>query len=374
MIVAVNARFLGLGQVEGLGVYSHEVLQHLVRLMPDAHFHFYFDRPYDPSLIFANNVTGHVVGPPARHPLLWKYWFDVKLPLAMKKIKADVFLSLDGFCSLTTGRPQVLVVHDLAFEHRPQDFKPLHAPYYRYYQPRFIRKASQVLAVSAFTRQDIANRYSMKASAIGLAGNGVRSGFKPLSFARQQEVKDLLTGGREYFLYTGAIHPRKNLVNLLKAFSLFKKRMQSSMMLVLAGRLAWKNEAFEKLLHTYKYKHDVLLTGYLPEEKLKEVMASAYALVYPSLFEGFGLPVIEAMACGVPVLTSAGTAMEEVAGDAALLFDPANPASIGDKLMTIYRDETLRATLVQQGLARAGAFSWEVSAASIAEALRSVAV
>src|SRR5690606_32023968 len=138
---------------------------------------------------------------------------------------------------------------------------------------------------------------------------------------QKENVKLKFTDGKEFFLYTGAIHPRKNLINLLKGFSVFKKRLQSNFKLVIAGRLAWKYESFLNDIKSYKYRQDIILTGYIPEEDLADLTGSAYAMIYPSLFEGLGVPVLEAMQSGTPVITSEGSAMQEVAGDAAIYAD-----------------------------------------------------
>ncbi|MBD0299090.1 MAG: glycosyltransferase, partial [Nitrososphaera sp.] len=134
------------------------------------------------------------------------------------------------------------------------------------------------------------------------------------------------------------------------------------MKLILTGRLAWKNDEFLRLLQTYNYKEDVVLTGYLEEAELANVMADAYALVYPSLFEGFGVPVLEALQCRVPVLTSAHSAMQEISNTAALYFDAADPASMADQLMLIYKDEDLRRTLIEKGRSVAKKYSWQRTA------------
>ena len=126
MVIAVNTRFLLPGVLEGFGYFTREALQVLVTRHPEHRFHFFFDRPFSADFIFSSNVTGHVLSPPARHPFLWKYWFDVKAALALKKIRADVFLSPDGQCSLTTGVPQCLVVHDLGFLHYPEGYQRSH--------------------------------------------------------------------------------------------------------------------------------------------------------------------------------------------------------------------------------------------------------
>lgn len=373
MDIAVNTRFLIKEQMEGYGYFIHEVLRMLVGKYPQHRFHFLFDRPYHPDFIFGPNVTATVISPPARHPLLWKIWYDLKLPLALRKIKADVFVSPDGFCSLATKVPQCLVVHDLAFLHQPAAIKKSHLSFYKHYTPKFLKKAKSVATVSRFSKEDIMQQYNVPAERIDVVYSAVKKVFRPLSFEKQQLIKDKYTAGHEYFLYTGAIHPRKNLVNLLKAFSLFKKRLQSGMRLVLAGRLAWKNNEFLQLLQTYKYKDDVVMTGYLPEEELATLTASAYALVYPSLFEGFGVPVLEAAQCRVPVLTSTGTSMQEIGEDAALYFNPNDHADIADKMMLIYKDEDLRSRMIEKGELIAGKYSWERTADLLWESIMKAA-
>jgi glycosyltransferase involved in cell wall biosynthesis len=369
MTIAVNTRFLLPDLLEGYGYFTKEVLQVLTKQHPDHQFHFFFDRPFPSSFLFSDNVQGHILQPAARHPLLWKYWFDVQVALKLRKIRADVFLSPDGQCSLTTGVPQCLVVHDLGFLHYPEGYQKSHLAYYKKYTAKFVQKATTLATVSTFSKADICEQYSVPEEKILVVYNGVKEIFQPSSFEEQTAVKEKYTGGAEYFLYTGAIHPRKNIIHLLKAFSIFKRRMQSSMKLVLAGRLAWKNNEFLELLKTYKYRDDVLLTGYLSETELPPLMAAAWAFVYPSYFEGFGVPVAEAMRCGVPVLTSKDSAMAEVCGSAALYFDPDNVDDIAYKLMFIYKQEGERRELVEKGKAIAGTYTWRRTAAALWESV-----
>jgi glycosyltransferase involved in cell wall biosynthesis len=265
--------------------------------------------------------------------------------------------------------PQCMVVHDLGFLHHPGTYQKSHAAYYRRSMPKYLKKAASIATVSEFTKQDIITQYQASADKISVVYSGVKAGFRPVSFEEKQQVKEQYTEGKEYFIYTGALQPRKNLINLLKAFSLFKKRQQVAWKLVLAGRLAWKNDEFLNLLKTYKYRDDVVLTGYVPEEDLVRLIGASYASVYPSLFEGFGVPVLEAMVCGVPSLTSQGTSMQEIGGEAALYFDPNDPADMGDKLMLIYKDENLRSQLIQKGAGIAAQYSWERTAEAVWKAM-----
>lgn len=362
MRIAVNTRFLLDTWLEGCGYFTKEVLALLTHQHPEHEFFFFFDRPFSPQHLFSYNVQGKVLSPPARHPLLWKYWFDVKVAWQLKKINADVFLSPDGQCSLTTAVPQCLVIHDLGFLHHPDAYQKSHLLYYKKYTPKFIRKAKALATVSQFSKDDICKEYNVDPESLSVVYSGVKDFFVPTSFDEQTAVKEKCTGGAEFFLYTGAIHPRKNIVALLKAFSIFKRRMQSSFKLVLAGRLAWKNEEFHSLLKTYKYRDDVVLTDYLEETELARLTAAAYALVYPSLFEGFGVPVLEAMKCGVPVLTSKDSSMQEISEGAALYFDPTNVDDIAYKLMFIYKQEGERRELIEKGTAVAVKYTWQRTA------------
>ncbi|RYY41600.1 MAG: glycosyltransferase family 1 protein [Chitinophagaceae bacterium] len=373
MNIAVNTRLLLSNHLEGIGFFEQEVLRRMVAAHPEHRFFFLFDRPFDPRFAFAPNVTPIVVKPAARHPLLWRLWFDVKIPLLLRRIKADVFLSPEGYLSLTTRVPQCMIVHDLGFLHQPEAYKQIHLGYLRRMTPRFVRRATTVCAVSEFSKADLQKQYGTAPEKIHVVHNAVRAGFSPLGYEERAAVKQQYTDGTEYFLYAGALQPRKNLINLLKGFSQFKKRQKSSWKLVLAGRLAWKNDEFLTLLESYKYRDDVVLTGYVDDAALQQLMASCYAFVYPSLFEGFGVPVLEAMQSGVPVLTSQHSAMADICGaDGALYFDPKEPASIAGELMHIYKDEEGRRRLIHNGLERAKEFSWEKSAEKLWEVLMEI--
>ncbi len=362
MIIAVNTRFLLNDYLEGYGNFILETCSQLANNHPEHQFIYIFDRPFDPQFITAKNITPVVIGPAARHPLLWQYWYNYKLPAVLRKYKATVLLSPDGFCSLRTRIPQCLVVHDLAFLHYPGFIKKSHLRYYKKNTPLFANKAASIATVSEFSKNDLVKQYAIPASKITVVYNGVASLFQPLNWTEKENIKTRFTEGKEYFIYVGAIHPRKNLMNLLKAFSLFKKRQKSNMQLLIAGRLAWDYESFTESLKTYKYRQDVHLLGYLPQDQLASLIAAAYALVYPSYFEGFGAPIVEAMQSGVPVITSNTSSMPEIAGTAALLADPQSISDIAEQMMRIFKDETHRNELIEAGLEQAKKFSWKKTA------------
>ena len=362
MKIAVNTRFLLKEYLEGYGYFIYETFKRITAAHPEHEFIFIFDRPYDQRFVFGSNAKAVVTGPPARHPLLWKLWYDIKIPALLRKYKADVFVSCDGFCSLGTKVPQCLMVHDLAFLHYPSLIPKSHLLYYKRYTPKMLAKAKAITTASAFSKNDIIDQYGVSADKINVVYNAAKEIFEPLTDEEKQATKAKYTGRKEYFIYAGAIHPRKNLVNLLKAFSLFKKRQQSSMKLVLTGRLAWKYDSFVKNLKTYKYRDDVVMTGYVGEEEIKKLIGSAYAMVYPSLFEGFGVPVLEAMQSDVPVITSLNSSMQEIAKEAALYADPESPADIAEKMMLLYKDEKLRNQLIEKGRLNSREYNWNRAA------------
>lgn len=365
MRIAINAIFLQNNPMEGYGHYTAEVIQRIIDLHPEDEFLLLYDRPWDTDFTNQPNVTHLLVTPAARHPLSFKYWYDVKATAAVKRWKADVWFQPYGFCSLTSSVSQVLMIHDLAFKHYPQYISWHQRLYYSWFTPAFIRKAKKVITVSQFSKNDISKTYRTAEKKIIVIPGAARTGFVPLEWEDKQAAKDGNADGREYFLFVGGIHPRKNLMNLLKAFSHFKKWQHSNMKLLVAGRLAWQYDDLLEKLKTYKYRDDVVLLDYLPETQLQKVVGAAYALVYPSWFEGFGLPILEAMQAGVPVICSNTSSMPEVAGDAALLVDPANHDAIGKEMLALYRSEGIRNAFIEKGLKRVQSFSWDATAAAV---------
>ena len=369
MRVAVNTRFLIKDKLEGLGWFTYEVLKRMVEKHPEAEFVFLFDRPFDSSFIFAKNVKGIVVGPPARHPFLWYWWFEVSLPKVLRKINPTVFFSPDSYLSLKSKVPTLLVVHDLAFEHYPKDTGKLVRKYYQKYMPKFCKRAERVATVSAYTKQDVIEQYNIDPGKIDVTHNGVRSRFSPIDHPLKRDVQLKWTKGAKYFVYVGSIHPRKNIARLFEAFDAFKKETESEWKLVMVGRKAWQSE---EIFHTYEqmgHKEDVVFTDRLSELDLNNVLAGAEALCYVPYFEGFGLPILEAQQCEVPVITSNVTSMPEVAGDSCLLVDPFSVTSIKEGMLKLYQVPSLRTELIEKGKVNCTRFSWDKTADKLWDAL-----
>jgi len=361
-IIAVNTRFLLKDKLEGIGWFTYETLRRMTQSHPEIQFHFFFDRAFDPSFIFSDNIIPHVIPPPARHPWLWYAWFEWSLPYMLNKVKADLFLSHDGHMSLSTKVPTHLVIHDLAFEHYPQFVGKNAAHYYRKYTPQFARAAKSIATVSEYSKQDISNLYQIDAHKIDVVYNGVNESYKALDDASKQLVKAKYSNACDYFLYVGSIHPRKNVKHLFLAFDQFKKKQNCPVKLLIAGRKAWMFQDIEATYEAMEFKQDVIFLGHLLPDELAKVIASAHTLLYPSVFEGFGIPIIEAMNCDVPVITSNTSSMPEVAGDAGILIDPNKPEEIADAMLKMYADSSFRMSLIEKGRIQRQQFSWDKTA------------
>jgi len=369
MRIGVNTRLLLKGKLEGIGWFTYQTVERIVRDHPEHEFVFFFDRQYDESFVFAPNVTPVVVHPQARHPILFYLWFEWSLPYMLKKHKIDLFLSPDSYLSLKTKVPTCLVMHDLAFEHYPEHYVWAQRLYWKHYSPLFAHKATRIVTVSEFSKKDICEHYNIAPSKIDVVYNGAHDEYRPLSWDEREAVKKQYADGAEYFVFAGALHPRKNIVNLLKAFVAFKKRQHSNMKLVIVGRLAWKYEEVEQMRATMQFRNDVKWVGYMNVEELSRVTGAAYAMVFASLFEGFGIPILEALQCNVPVIVSNTSSMPEVAGEAGLLVDPTNVEDIASKMHMLYKDEALRAKLIANAPTQVAKFDWQRSSERLWESI-----
>lgn len=365
MILGVSARVLLKGKLEGIGWFTHEILRRLVAAHPEHEFVFFFDRPYDTSFVYGPNVKAVVVPPPARHPILWILWAEFTLPWALKKHRCDAFLALDTYMPTSSPKPTITIIHDLGFIHVPQQVPALVRAYYNRFYKLFARVATRVGTVSEYCRQDIATRYDIPAANIDVVYNGIRDVFRPVTPAVIETTRQQYSHGKPYFVFVGALQPRKNVEGLLRAYAIFRSQTTSETRLVIVGRRAWLDQGIRDIYETMAFKDDVVFTGYVDDPTLARIVASAHAMAFVPFFEGFGVPAVESMQCGVPVIASNTSSLPEITQGAALLVDPNDADAIANAMARIDSDPSLHDALSRAGLERAKAFSWDVSAQKV---------
>lgn len=370
--IAVNTRLLLRNKMEGIGWFAYETLSRITTQHPEVDFIFIFDRPWSPEFIFADNVTPVVASPQARHPFLWYLFFDWGVTKVLKKHKPDLFLSPDGWLSTRTNVPQLAVIHDLNFVHHPEFLPKINKWYYDKFFPQFAKKAARIATVSEFSKKDIVESYGISPDKIDVVYNGCNTLYAPLKAEEIQAVRNEYTQGQPYFLFVGLIHPRKNLTNLFLAFDLFKKATNSPVKLLIVGEKKWWTEDIRTTYEQLTFKDDVIFAGRVPNETLHKMLGAALSMVYVPFFEGFGIPILEAMYADVPVITSDITSMPEVGRDAVLLADPFSPQSIADQMQKIALDDSLRQLLIEKGRRRRAQFSWDKTAQLLWESVEKV--
>lgn len=361
MRIGINTRLFVKGKMDGIAWYSYEIIRRLVQNHPEDEFVFFFDRQPDPYFIFGQNIKPVVVKPQARHPFLWILFFEIGIKRALKKEKIDVFLSTDGWLCLNTDIKTVNVIHDINFEHFPLMSPPLYRAYYKYFFPKFAHKADILATVSNFSRQDIICHYNVDNKKVVVAPNAAAEDFHEISPEEKSATRQQYSNGFPYFIFVGTANKRKNIVNILLSFERFRKKGFVAK-LVFAGMQKYWDKEMKQTLQSMQYKQDVIFTGYVSTTEINRLLSSAAALLYPSIFEGFGVPILEAFACSTPVITSNCSAMPEVAGNAAIKVNPLNIKEICIAMEKILQDETLKLSLIELGKNRLSTFSWDKSA------------
>lgn len=360
MKIAVNTRFLLPHRLEGIGWFTYEIFQRLVTRYPEHDFIFYFDRPYKERFVFGTNVTPIVLHPQARHPILWKLWFNVSLQYSLAKRKPDILISPDGYIPLPNRVKSIAVIHDINFEHNPEYLLGSARKYFLKYFRIFANEATRVATVSKFSKTDISEMYQVDTDKIDLIYNGIGDFFKPLPSLDQEQIKQEYTDGDSYFVFVGALNPRKNLEGMLAAYILYRQQGGTNKFVIVGTKMYWP-ASLEKCIAEHPFKDDLVFSGRLEREGLNKVLASAEALLFVSHFEGFGIPMIEAFQCEIPVITSTKTSLPEVADGAAILCEPDDYEGIAKAMFQVSEPE-IRDTLIAKGKKRAEFFTWERSA------------
>ncbi|MCB8965114.1 MAG: glycosyltransferase family 4 protein [Bacteroidales bacterium] len=365
MRIAVNTRLLLKDKLEGIGWFTFENFIRITRQHPEHHFYFLFDRPYSNDFIFSDNITPVVLAPQSRHPLLWYIWFEWSVTRFLKKNKIDIFVSPDGYLSLKSTIPQISVIHDINFYHTPQGLPRLTSWYLNHYFPIFAQKATRIVTVSQASKSDIVNCYKVHPNKIDVVYNGAGDIFSPLTETEIAATRREISRNAPYFVFVGAFNPRKNVDGLIQAYSIFRNKTHANVKLLLVGEPMFKTQSIKNTFEQSPYKADIIFAGRKELNALRNIIGASLAMIYPSLFEGFGIPILEAMKCDIPLAVSETTSMPEVAGSAAIYFNPNDTNTIANAMERLWNEPELRALLVQNARIQKLKFSWDNSASNL---------
>ena len=373
MKIAVNTRLLIKDKLEGIGWYTYETLSRITKNHPEHEFTFLFDREPHADFLFSANIKPVVLWPQARHPFLWYFWFEHSVARYLNKNQFDIFISPDGYIPLTTKTPSISVIHDINFHHYPKGIPFLTRKYYQHYFPKFAQRANHIVTVSEYSKNDIANSFNIDPSKITVTHNGANNRFSPLSAHEKVIAKERFAHNNEYFVFVGALNPRKNVARLLQAFDMFKAKSGHPHHLVIVGEPMFMTRDIKDALKNMRHSDSVEFTGRLMVDDLRLAIGGAQALAFVPYFEGFGIPMVEAMNCHTPIITSNKTSMPEVAEDAAWYIDPFSVESIANALNLVANDKQFREALSAKAEQRKELFSWDSTAQKLYECIDRVA-
>ena len=362
MIIAINARTLKPVPHDGIGWFTYEVIRGIVSAHPEHRFVLISDRKYDDPPVSGSNVEYVTIPLRTVHPLIWYAWHELFLPGVLKKVKADLFVAPDGIISMHTTVPCIPVIHDVNYEHRPDDIPWSERLYYRHFFPLFAEKAARVATVSRFSADDISATYGIDPDKIDIVPNGVADIFTPPLPGDAEETRREFTGGRPYFLFVSNFSPRKNIGTVIKAYDLFRKDNRSDHVLLLAGRRLYLTRDIDRALEASPFGPDILFTGSVNRTVLRRLYGASVALIFVPWFEGFGIPVVEAQRCGTPCILSDTSSLPEVSGGAALCAGPADAGAIASAMARLVSDEALRHRLTEEGKRNSERYTWDNAA------------
>ncbi|MGC9399277.1 MAG: glycosyltransferase family 4 protein [Anaerolineae bacterium] len=356
----------------GLGRYAASLTCALCPLIPDELAVFYnVEQGIEPPPEIDHLPTSRVaLGYKPWRMAVWVAQLG-RFPFNRLMPDATLFHATEHLLPPLRDVPTVLTVHDLIFRHLPKHHKPLNRWYLNMTMPLYCRRADHIIAVSEATRRDLMDAYDVPLEKITVVPEAAAPRFRPQSQEAVLRARLKYDLPQAFVLYVGTIEPRKNLIRLLEAWAPLYAGHEAPP-LVIVGKHGWLSDDFYAALAKNPSREAVHFTGYVEDEDLPAVYAAATVFTFPSLYEGFGLPPLEAMACGVPVLCSNTSSLPEVVGDAALTIDPSDTEALRSALRRLLRDADLRADLRARGLARAAAFSWARAARETLAVYRSL--
>ncbi len=362
MRVCINAS-PAVHHIAGLGRYTQELMAALMAVDSENEYVAFYNRPseaeVDPPLERLPHLTTNLPTKPWRMSALLAHLARVSQDRLFPGV--DLFHATDHLLPRLSRVKGVFTVHDLIFRFYPETHKPLNRWFLTFMMPRFLQAADGVIAVSECTKKDIVRLYGPDEGNIRVIYEGVNPHFRPEPTEVTAAARERYGLSERFILCVSTIEPRKNLTSLLEAYHVLRNQGTENK-LVIVGKKGWLYESFFRRLRELGLENEVIFPGFVPDEDLPALYSAADLFVFPSLYEGFGLPVLEAMACGAPVVTSNTSSLPEVAGEAALLVDPTSVEELAGDMRRVLEKEELREELRAKGPKQAAKFRWENAA------------
>jgi glycosyltransferase involved in cell wall biosynthesis len=369
VLIGIDASRAVASSPTGTEVYSLNVIRELLRASGDHRFRLYFRQAPLPNLgLTARNAQQRVIGPRRLWTHLGLSWEVVKSPPDVLYVPAHVLPAVRRSRAVVT-------IHDVGYLDYPEAYTRSRWLYLHWSTAFSAKVATLIIADSYYTKAELVRRYGVEPDKVRVVHLAHEEGLAPVEEKTTLEsVRSRYGIDGDYFIYLGTIQPRKNVFGLLRAYAELASRPGKTPKLVLVGRPGWLHEPLFRAVKDLNIESDVVFTGYVPDNDVPALLSGALALVFPSFYEGFGLPALQAMACGTPVIASNVTSLPEVIGEAGLLIDPRRPEQLADTMALIAGDDSLRRELRDRGLERASQFSWKKCAAETLSVLEEAGV
>jgi glycosyltransferase involved in cell wall biosynthesis len=353
----------------GVGHYTFELARALARVSPGDEFELVYPSSYPPiDFVRDESLPPNLGVERVRVGALGRRWWSAGLPRYAGRRGLRLFHGTNYDVPLWGGAAAVLTLHDLSYFVHPETHERRRVRRARRRLPLMARAADALIVPTEAVRREVCEHLRVAPSKVFAVHEAARDRFRPVEFSETEEARRRLGVGPEFLLAVGTVEPRKNLAALVAAFEeVLRARPTWPLQLVVAGGRGWLSEPLFEAVGRSPARERIVLAGYVADEDLRALYSSCRAFVYPSFYEGFGLPPLEAMSCGAPVLAGRTAAVAEVTAGAARLFDPRDTAGLARAVLELLDDDTARRALAQAGLARAAHFSWERTARATLE-------
>ena len=364
MIIAVDISYPSESNLHYHQNFIVECFNRLASNYLQHQFIYFVDKNFNDLPLVEKNIKTLIVPPYPTTALGRYWWYNMKLPAILKTHSVSVWVSSKSI-ALSGNTPQCLVIDNFSQLIHPQYFNKKQTGILRKIMPGFVKQAKSIVALSQYCKDAIIQTFSVPAEKVVVIYPGISPIFRPIGSIEKENATIKFTGGVAYFLYIGPTNATQDIIDVLKAFSQFKKWQKSSMQLVIADKNNSAPKEFLASLNTYKYKDDVKIIRHLPLQEYALLTAAAYAVVCPSSYHDFEIAVAEAMQCGVPVIAGTMGAIPEIAGNAALYTSPGNIDEIAKQMILLYKDENKKALVITSGLQQAQQYNWEKATAAL---------